>query len=87
MSRTELFKSLSGSPMYQGAYKKLRKAEIAECLEFIAEHDSLEYGPFNKALSTWYLGRPDKPKNIETMYALVMAANPLPADWRERRGR
>jgi len=82
MKRLDLFYSLKNHPMYQTTYKKLSKTELDLCVEFIKNNRDCTYGQFNKILSVWFLDRADKPKNMTSMYTLVMASNPLPAEWR-----
>jgi len=85
VNRLQLWKSLFAHPVFASAMRKLRKPEVALCEEFITKHDHLGYADFNFHASRWMLDDANKPKNHNTMYAMVMAANPLPPDLSRRK--
>lgn len=56
-------------------YARLNRAERALCREFIVKHDALDVGTFEMTATRWYLDAPEKPKRLNEMVELLLAAN------------
>jgi hypothetical protein len=85
--RIQAFRDLENHPIFRGAMNRMTAPERAWCEEFITKHDHLNYTAFSGELHQWHVDTPAhlKPKKLNTMYSLVMAANVIPPDFKTQR--
>lgn len=69
------FNELKINPIMATIFRRLTKLELSLCEQFITENDSLSVDQFATALNRWYLDKPDKPKHLTDMWALILGAN------------
>lgn len=74
MGRLEAFEKLKSHPMIGKDFKKLKKADIEECIRFIQEHDHLDKNEFAIQVNRWKLDEP-KQKRHSYMWGIVLQSN------------
>ena len=73
MSRLNNFYKLESHPMLGKDFKKLSKMELADCLSFLKETESLGKNDYCEKVNRWKLDRPDlRTKNHTIMWALLL---------------
>jgi len=73
--RIEAFEAYSAHPLNKKLYFRLTDEERNLCLKFMEDHAALDLYQFADKTNRWYLGAPNKPKNLTHMWALLIQAN------------
>ncbi len=90
MNRIDAFLAHTEHAYLGRLYARLKKADIAFCLDFLKETRDLDAGEFEFRVNRMFLDKPDKPKNsgiIQELLSCANKSNPSPAQLERQRHR